>query len=359
MAGLLFLPTLLTLFFLGRYLFYKQTTPWPIYILELVVLLVYPIFFLMAFDTAVDPSCCTSDEIFFGVEHRPTAYAFLVIFVLAYIVSRFMSKRILPPLIEVIVSGLLVLGLVYSILVAIHINDAPIILVNGFSVPILFGIRIHANWLRIKENIDQRNLKTESVFFRQFHHILNYDFWNQFPIVTIMAAPVLLLMILILMLFGQKADSIILAFSETYDYGFSTLECIPCEECYICTVGSKGHSSLVRPFRYGIRDGHAFPVNRQLLTFNAFEALLEKRVPGIHRILRRCYNAIGRKAKKFHSAWNSRLLADGFYVLMIPLQWIFTIVVYSAYVKPENKIGMQYMTREHLEILSLNDASKS
>lgn len=78
----------------------------------------------------------------------------------------------------------------------------------------------------------------------------------------------------ILCLFGQKPDSVILAFTKTSDWVLSTEIAPPPVEIdthYLCTVSLQGHRELVKPIRYGIRRGNRIVVNRQLCVANAFE----------------------------------------------------------------------------------------
>ena len=55
---------------------------------------------------------------------------------------------------------------------------------------------------------------------------------------------------------------------------------------YLCTVSVKGHKNIVKPLRAGIRHGERITVNRQLLIANAFENVIEERVPKCHKVIR-------------------------------------------------------------------------
>ena len=154
--------------------------------------------------------------------------------------------------------------------------------------------------------------------------------------------PLLGILIAILLLFGQKPDAVIKAFTETSDWNLSQRiapQNIHYDEHYLCTVAAGGHESIVKPKRLGVRHGHQVIVNRQLCVANAFEQVLEERAPRFHRTVRHFYDTYGFPvAKLIHSKYT----ADLIYFLMKPLEWIFLIVLYLTDVNPENRIAIQY-----------------
>lgn len=154
--------------------------------------------------------------------------------------------------------------------------------------------------------------------------------------------PLLGILIGILLLFGQKPDAVIKAFTETSDWNLSQRvapQNIYYDEHYLCTVAAGGHESIVKPQRLGVRHGHRVIVNRQLCVANAFEQVLEERTPRFHRAVRHFYDTYGFPvAKLIHSKYT----ADLIYFLMKPLEWIFLIVLYLTDVNPENRIAIQY-----------------
>jgi hypothetical protein len=87
----------------------------------------------------------------------------------------------------------------------------------------------------------------------------------------------------------------------------------------------------------------AYFSNRQLLVANAFEELLEQKLPGLHRPIRALYNKVGDFIHRYYGVFNNKWVADLVYVLMKPLEWVFVIVLYVADQKPENRIAQQYM----------------
>ena len=114
------------------------------------------------------------------------------------------------------------------------------------------------------------------------------------------------------------------------------------DEHYLCTVAAGGHRRVVKPIRMGVRHGHPVIVNRQLCIANAFEQILEERMPKIHRRIRHFYDTYGFPvARLIHSPY----IADLVYILMKPLEWLFLAVIYAVDTKPENRIAVQYLAK--------------
>ena len=155
--------------------------------------------------------------------------------------------------------------------------------------------------------------------------------------------PLLGVLTAILILFGQKPDSLIQAWTQTSDWTLSLQKAPPnvlYDEHYLCTVAAGGHPKVVRPLRMGVRHGHRIVANRQLLVANAFEDLLAERMPGAHRRLRNFYDRYGYPiARHIRSRW----MADLVYFIMKPLEYFFVIVLYLFDTQPENRIAVQYL----------------
>ncbi|GAA4062828.1 hypothetical protein GCM10022410_06930 [Amphibacillus indicireducens] len=88
-----------------------------------------------------------------------------------------------------------------------------------------------------------------------------------------------------------------------------------------------------------MRHGRRIVVNRQLCIANAFEQVLEEKTPVFHRVVRAIYD---RTAYPISKHIHSKYLADGIYILMKPLEWIFLFILYTVDVNPENRIAVQY-----------------
>lgn len=155
--------------------------------------------------------------------------------------------------------------------------------------------------------------------------------------------PLLGILICVLALFGQEPDSMIKAWTETSDWNLSNRvapQNIQLDEHYLCTVAAGGHKDIVKPIRLGKRHGHEVIVNRQLCVANAFEQILQERIPKVHKGVRSFYDTYGFPiAKMIHSPY----IADLIYIVMKPLEWFFLMVIYFCDVNPENRIAVQYL----------------
>jgi hypothetical protein len=160
--------------------------------------------------------------------------------------------------------------------------------------------------------------------------------------VLILFLPVLIVITLVLVLFGQEYDSLAKVFTETTTWSFSQKTHPPYIEHqghYLCTVAACGSPRIVKPLRLGKRAGQDIIVNRQLMVANAFEALIQDRFPRAHRFIRRNYDTYGYPlSKDITTPFKSNVT----YVLMKPLEWFFLLCVYSFCEKPEQLIHAQY-----------------
>lgn len=159
----------------------------------------------------------------------------------------------------------------------------------------------------------------------------------------IMVLPLALIIWLILVLFGQGPDGVIKVFTMTADWTFSQQIPPPPLEYdghYLCTVAAGGHEKVVKPLRFGKRRGQTIVVNRQLCIANAFEELIQQRLPRFHKNVRYIYDTYGYPLSQDIT---TPLRADIVYVLMKPFEWIFLITLYLFDSNPESRIAKQYM----------------
>ena len=218
-------------------------------------------------------------------------------------------------------------------------------------VPVFFmilSIRLLVHLIKEKaaeqENIvyDNSLLKCVNTFFCRGAKV----FWLAIPAML----PVLAVLSFILILFGQRPDSVILAFTKTSDWilsGEISPPPVAYDTHYLCTVSLRGHKKLVKPIRFGLRRGEKIVVNRQLCVANAFEQLIEERMPGFHRAVRNFYDTYGYPiSKHINSAWS----ADVVYLLMKPLEWVFVFVLYLFDANPEDRIYSQYLPKMSKEM---------
>lgn len=280
-------------------------------------------------------------------QSMPTLIVVAVLAAIGYFILVFVPLGKLPPLVVVLSLSATYLGIIETVLLAVQVFDRKeemdiylwLLPLNG----ILIVSRIVLEKVREWKNISMEKMKIHSnPFLNLCDKILNRAaLW---PLLAFLFMfPLLGVLIMILILFGQAPDAVIRAWTETSDWNLSLREApqnIYYDEHYLCTVAAGGHRKVVKPLRLGIRHGHQVIVNRQLCVANAFEQVLEERTPRFHRKVRDFYDAYGFPvAKLIHSKYT----ADLIYFLMKPLEWMFLIVLYLVDVKPENRIAVQYM----------------
>jgi hypothetical protein len=174
----------------------------------------------------------------------------------------------------------------------------------------------------------------------------------KYPTLLLLCLPVVLGVTTFFLLLGQKPDSLIRAFTDTYRQGFSQLnhmcDHVDCSSGghYLCSVAALGHKKVVRPERYGIRNGRWIVCNRQLLVSNAFEELMQERFPQLHRVVRKNYNKVGGMIHRHYYIFENKFVSDFIYLLMKPLEWMFLGVLYLCDRHPEDRIEMQYLGKE-------------
>lgn len=280
----------------------------------------------------------------------PTIIGIVILGIISYVLIR-RKKLDLPPIVIVIcMSGILICS-IFMIAFIIQLSKNIGNTMNGLPYLILFPI----NYIlcSIREEIEVMNYyrekhiqekEYENKFLNKCNKILNdIDTW---PILSVIfAIPLVIILICILVLFGQRPDEAIKAFLETSDWTLSKKISPPSvtyDGHYLCTVSLKGHEKLVKPTRMGIRHGEKIVVNRQLCIANAFEDLIQEKTPKFHHFVRYIYDKYGFPlSKHINNAWQ----ADITYILMKPLEWIFLAVLYLFDKKPENRIATQYIGR--------------
>ncbi len=104
-------------------------------------------------------------------------------------------------------------------------------------------------------------------------------------------------------------------------------------------MAAGGHKKVVKPLRLGIRRNETIVVNRQLCIANAFEELIQERMPRFHRRIRHLYDTYGYPLSR---KITTPARADFVYLMMKPLEWVFLIVLYTFDLRPEQRIARQY-----------------
>ena len=203
----------------------------------------------------------------------------------------------------------------------------------------------------MKTYIVENEIKESGILSKISLSILNSNPIVKYPLLVLMLVPVIVLVSLFLILFGQKPDSIIKAFTDTYKHGFSQFDYM-CDDfsCpdihFLCTVGTHGHKAIVKPIRFGERNDRKIVCNRQLLISNAFEELLQEKRPITHKFIRMNYNKVGDFIHRYYYFFNIKVVSDFVYILMKPLEWFFLFILYTFDKKPENRIAVQYLNKK-------------
>lgn len=90
-------------------------------------------------------------------------------------------------------------------------------------------------------------------------------------------------------------------------------------DCYIATAAAQGHPRFVGSRRINLSKGKQMMVNPQLQRLKLAELALQAAIPGLHKIVRRIYDVVGKiLARKI----NNPYLADASYLLLKPFEWI-------------------------------------
>jgi Family of unknown function (DUF6688) len=298
-------------------------------------------------DTGQKNDCC-SESAFFSPTHRMSIYLLILICEAAYFYSSY-RQRLTSPLIELLLTCILLIGVMLNVFIAIHTNNAVYWLTGSVSIIAFFLSMLLQNHQLLMAEMSNWDVSTMNGAEKLSLAILRSGFFIKYPLVLIICLPLLALLATVLFVFGQRPDSMITAFTETYKHGFSQLDymCdnVECGGHYLCSVAANGHKEIVKPVRGGERNGGKIICNRQLLISNAFEELIEQRFPGLHRIVRKNYDRVGDIIHRNGDIFSNKYFADFIYVLMKPLEWIFLIVLYVADKRPENRIAQQYLKR--------------
>ncbi|WP_051313110.1 DUF6688 domain-containing protein [Sporocytophaga myxococcoides] len=321
-------------------------------VLDFVFIVIYPLFYFFLIDETKNDCCQESAT--FSPEHKLTIYIFILISIGAYFYSA-LKKRIASPVVEVLINSMLLGGIILNVFIGIQIHPLLAMLGN-IPIIILFTFQLvknHKIFLKTNKNRDYSN---GNFFEKIAWRILELNMFFKIPVLLIVFLPVLSVISSLLLLFGQKPDSLIRVFTDTYKHGFSQLdyECanVECGGHFLCSVAANGHKVIVRPVRYGERMGNKIICNRQLLVANAFEELIEQNFPKIHKAVRSNYNRVGVFIHRYYDIFNNKLVSDLIFILMKPLEFLFTIVLYTVDRNPEDRIACQYLSISDREKLN-------
>ena len=315
--------------------------------IEFGVVLGLPLLYIGVLDWDMSNDCC-SDSATFSPKHRLTIYALITVCMMAYFYSSFKSDDIAPPLVEILVNVVLIIGIALNIAIAIHV--APFSVIGNLPIVLLFIMQLVKNQRMLMNHIQEGDFKTNRGVNRIAWYVLSLNIWVKFPVLLLLCLPVLFVLISVLLLFGQKPDSVIRAFTDTYKHNLSQLDylCqdVICDSHFLCSVAAGGHQKLVKPQRLGKRGGKLIICNRQLLIANAFEEVIQEQFPLFHRFIRHHYNKVGNLVHRYYGIFTNKYVADLVYIMMKPLEWLFLVFLYLFDRQPENRIAKQYTDKE-------------
>lgn len=269
-------------------------------------------------------------------EHTLTLAVLFAVAVIGHICLRFIPQNKRPPLFSALCISSIYIGCALCVLWCIQISGSSFFL---FLFPInyiILSFRVIACEVLSADKTAEEQTKMPRI--SAFLHNK-----SSLPVsALLLLIPLLGIIAVIMLLFGQEPDSAIKLWTETADWTMSQKiapENLPRDGHYLCTVAAEGHKKLVKPLRTGKRHGHEITVNRQLCIANAFEQLLSERAPHLHRAIRNFYDKTGYPIAKHIK---TPLAADIVYIIMKPLEWLFLLVLYLFDTKPENRIATQY-----------------
>lgn len=290
----------------------------------------------------------------FGPEfHSPLSGYFMPSFVIPLIialVSMFVLsfvKRRKPPLLSAVLISGIYMGNILGALFCIQLWENCF--ENLFFILFLFPLNYFMMSVRIIRDEINRQLEfmedgecvPSGKFMGTIYKLLSKS--SGWYLVSFIALfPLIAVLLVILVLFGQGADGIVKVFTMTADWTFSTQIPPPpvqYEGHYLCTVAAGGHRKIVKPQRMGIRLGKPIVVNRQLCIANAFEDYIMEKAPKFHKAVRSFYDKYGYPLSR---KITTPLRADIVYILMKPLELLFLLFLYAFDVSPESRIAVQY-----------------
>lgn len=314
-------------------------------IVEIISLIILP-YMYVANNTTND---CCGDSTAFSPQHQPTILAIVVLCLIAYFYASY-RKRMASPIVEVFISCLLLVGIILNIFIAIQTKSSFYAICGNVPIIILAILMLTKNQQLFYDFVQQDVFAPKNIFEKTAWQILNLKPILKFPLVFLLCLPILVILSAILLLIGQKPDSIVRAFTDTYKHGFSQwdykCENVDCGGHYLCSVAANGHSNIVKPQRFGKRNGNDIICNRQLLVSNAFEELMQEKIPFLHKNIRQQYNKVGNFIHRYYGIFNNKFVSDVIYILMKPLEWFFIFTLYCFDRNPENRIAKQYLSND-------------
>lgn len=287
----------------------------------------------------------------FGGKHIYSLVFYFLLYHSALLIC-WLRKNNLPPLLLAFSMSMLMVGSCINVFIVLQLLEHDLSVIPEvneratFSFMILFPLfslfvatMVCFEIIKI-ERKDSKDRKYDNKFLDKCNQLLGGNLLLYKAI--FLCLPLLVVITIILVLFGQEYDSLRKAFTETATWKFSQHLPPPPKEHpghYLCTVAASGSPHIVKPLREGNRHGYSIMVNRQLLIANAFEELIQDFSPKAHHIIRTIYDKYGYDlCKHITTAKRANLI----YILMKPFEWLFLVFLYLFCLKPEQKITKQY-----------------
>src|SRR4030095_15048002 len=276
---------------------------------EIIYIVVLPLMFLM--DEMGKKNDCCSDTAYFSPQHRLSITMLILTCIFFYFFASYRNTKS-TPVFELFTTLFLIIGLAINVIMIIHsskINSPYSLLDSQLLVVLQLPIVILELFALVKKHQADREqiVASKGDYTKGFevlaYRVLDLKFFYKFPLLLFFCVPLLSLISSFLLLFGQRPDSLIKVFTETYYHGLSQLDCtnVNCPGGhFLCTIAASGHPRLVKPLRKGVRNGVIIKVNRQLLIANAFENLLEENIPMFHRAIRTMYDYLGGNFRRLY-----------------------------------------------------------
>ena len=297
-------------------------------VMEFVAVFGLTSFYLAMADFGLDNDCC-SESATFSPEHRATIYCWIVLGWIGYLLAIF-QRQLAAPLLEVVLQCVLLISIVLNIFVGYQVM-AYLWAIGNLPIVITFVIALMEKQKRVMAMAQSDGFDTRRSYNKLAVRVLTMNAWLKYPVLLGLCLPLIALLSAVLLLFGQKPDSLLRAFTDTYKHGFSQLDymCqqVSCDGHYLCTVAAKGHPAVVKPQRLGKRHGMTIICNRQLLVSNAFEELVAESWPSLHRFIRKNYDKVGDLVERHYHFFENKYVSDVVYLLMKPAEWFFLLVL--------------------------------
>ncbi|MDA6069660.1 hypothetical protein NJT12_08510 [Flavobacterium sp. AC] len=288
----------------------------------------------------------------FGGKHILSLLFYFIAFIISVLLIWLKGNK-LPPLTQVLSLSFLVIGSILSFVILLQVSQHNTESIDMYdnSEHMYFFIGVPIISLIIAVSLVIGILKTKMRIANEKRYSNNFlNKINQFfaqksnlPLWSIiLIIPLLLIITLILVLFGQDSNSLIKVFTDTTTWRFSQQMHPPILDHkghYLCTVAASGNPKIVKPLRLGKRNGRTIIVNRQLLIANAFEEMVQDFSPKLHHFIRTNYDKYGYNLSQ---KINTKPLSSFTYLVMKPIEWAFLLCLYLFCEKPEEKINKQY-----------------